>query len=199
MSLDHIYYIYPQYHTVSFSLVAKKHIEYINKLNVKVFEVDEPAVTWFKPVNPAPTILHPYFYSMSKVIEARKVLSPDLLEKSLEFWKNGFQKVVGVDVCDSDKISDLAVILTKYADLMIVPSNYCVDVFKASGVKTKIARIPHGVDPEWYTTEKTISFDTKHSTSKTIHKKNRREKEVSTLLALAQRVAQGLRPSLRVL
>jgi len=71
------------------SLVAKKHIEYINKLNVKVFEVDEPAVTWFKPVNPAPTILHPYFYSMSKVIEARKVLSPDLLEEKfrvLEEW-----------------------------------------------------------------------------------------------------------------
>jgi glycosyltransferase involved in cell wall biosynthesis len=42
--------------------------------------------------------------------------------------------------------------LLDYADKVVVPSNFCVEVFRGSGVKKPVYRIPHGVDVEWYTT-----------------------------------------------
>jgi len=46
-----ILYVYPQWHTVSFSLIARKHIEYMNRLNrVPVYEMDELQIDSFLPV-----------------------------------------------------------------------------------------------------------------------------------------------------
>jgi glycosyltransferase involved in cell wall biosynthesis len=47
-------------------------------------------------------------------------------------------------------MSDYAVGLLNEADKVVVPSNYCVEVYRSSGVKKQVYRVPHGVDPEWY-------------------------------------------------
>ena len=61
---------------------------------------------------------------------------------------------MAVDVCDSDRmsdyVSDYAVELLNRADAAIVPGRFCVEVYRASGVKVPVYRVPHGVDPEWY-------------------------------------------------
>jgi len=63
-----------------------------------------------------------------------------------------FNQVVAIDVCDSDRMSDYAVELLNYADKVVVPSSFCVEVFRSSGVKKPVYRVPHGVDPDWYST-----------------------------------------------
>jgi glycosyltransferase involved in cell wall biosynthesis len=41
--------------------------------------------------------------------------------------------------------------LLNQADKVIVPSSYCVEVYRRSGVKRPVHRVPHGLDPDWYT------------------------------------------------
>jgi glycosyltransferase involved in cell wall biosynthesis len=79
----------------------------------------------------------------------------DRLSKYLEWWRSCFNQLVAIDVCDSDRMSDYAVSLLNQADKVIVPSNYCVEVYRSSGVKRPVYRVPHGVDPDWYTAPNT--------------------------------------------
>jgi glycosyltransferase involved in cell wall biosynthesis len=148
-------YIYPKFHTVSFTLIARKHIEYINKLNLaRVYEMDELTFPTFYPSTKYDVVLHPHIYIWHRVMQRHyKTVDENLshmIPKYIEDFKNQFNKLIAIDVCDSDKMSDYAVELLNYADKVVVPSSFCVDVYRCSGVKKTVYRVPHGADPEWF-------------------------------------------------
>jgi len=51
-------------------------------------------------------------------------------------------------VCDADLAHPDVVKFCNEFDLLVVPSNFCREVFARSGVKKPILVVPHGVDPE---------------------------------------------------
>jgi hypothetical protein len=73
--------------------------------------------------------------------------------ESLAYWRSKYDQLIAVDVCDSDRMSTVAVELLNLADKVVVPSTFCKQVYEASGVKRQVYIVPHGVDPEWYETE----------------------------------------------
>jgi len=132
-----IWYVYPQWHIVSFTLIARKHVRELRKY-VRITEIDELAFPNIVPHSDPLVILHPFFFIMlrtSKVLEKR-------------LYK--YRSIVGIDVADSSRISNLAVSMTHYAQAMIVPSNYCRRVYIESNVKVPIHVVPHGLDRDWY-------------------------------------------------
>jgi glycosyltransferase involved in cell wall biosynthesis len=150
-------YCYPQFHIVSFTLVARKHVEYLKKQELAdVYELDELAFPSHVPRIKYDTILHPWIYIYHRFLQSRlNALSESLrdrFDEYLEWWRSNFSQLVAVDVCDSDRMSEYAVSLLNQADKVVVPSNYCVEVYRSSGVKRPVYRVPHGVDPNWYST-----------------------------------------------
>jgi glycosyltransferase involved in cell wall biosynthesis len=153
-------YVYPQFHTVSFTLIARKHVEYLKKQELAdVYELDELTFPSYVPHIKYDTILHPWIYIYHRFMQTKlntlDVSLRDRLSKYLEWWRSCFNQLVAIDVCDSDRMSDYAVSLLNQADKVIVPSNYCVEVYRSSGVKRPVYRVPHGVDPDWYSTPNT--------------------------------------------
>ena len=149
-------YVYPQFHTISFTLIARKHVEYLKKQKLAdVYELDELTFPSYVPHIKYDTILHPWIYIYHRFMQTKlntlDVSLRDRLSKYLEWWRSNFNQLVAVDVCDSDRMSDYAVGLLNQADKVVVPSNYCVEVYKQSGVKRPVHRVPHGLDPDWYT------------------------------------------------
>jgi len=152
-----ILYCYPLYHTVSFTIIGRKHIEYIKKLSLaRVYEMDELAFPSFYPNVKCDVVLHPHIYIWNRVMQKfNRIVSENLrykIPQYIDYFRNQFNQLIAVDVCDSDRMSDFAVDLLNYADKIVVPSNFCVEVYKSSGVKKPVYRVPHGVDGEWYTT-----------------------------------------------
>jgi glycosyltransferase involved in cell wall biosynthesis len=150
-------YVYPKHHTVSFTLIARKHIEYMRGMRLaEVQELDELAFPGFRPNARYTAILHPHIYIWhrvvawynSRVVEDLKSRIPGYLER----LRSSYDGIVAVDVCDSDRMSVYAVDLLNQADVAVVPSSYCVQVYRSSGVRIPVYRVPHGVDPEWYST-----------------------------------------------
>jgi glycosyltransferase involved in cell wall biosynthesis len=153
--MNHILYVYPQFHTVSFTLIARKHVEYLRKLRLaNVHELDELTFPSYIPHIIYDAILHPWIYIYHRFMQSRlntlDVSLRDRVSKYLEWWRSHYNQLIAVDVCDSDRMSDYAVSLLNEADKVVVPSNYCVEVYRKSGVKKQVYRVPHGVDPEWY-------------------------------------------------
>ena len=147
-----VVYAYPIWHTVSFTLVAKKHIAYMReKWRVNVNEIDELAFPTFAPVSSPVAFVHPAIFIMNRVVESKKDLRGEFRKEYFDWWKSHFSKLVGVDVCDSDRMSELGVSLLNLCDEVVTHSSFCVNVYEASGVKARIHRVPHGVDPEWLT------------------------------------------------
>ena len=151
-----ILYVYPQHHTVSFTVIARKHVEYMRRLGLaEVYEMDELAFPGFCPVTRYGAVLHPHVYIWHRFIERLYRVASDTLRHKvpqyLDYYRSRFDKVVAVDVCDSDRMSDYAVGLLNQADRVVVPSSYCVEVYRSSGIRRPVYRVPHGVDPEWYT------------------------------------------------
>jgi glycosyltransferase involved in cell wall biosynthesis len=155
--MNRILYVYPIWHTVSFSLIARKHVEYMRRLMLaEIQELDELAFPGFRPNARYTAVLHPHIYVWHRVLAwYNSKLSEQLkdgMSGYLERLRSLYEGIVAVDVCDSDRMSDYAVELLNQADVVVVPSNYCVEVYRSSGVKAPVYRVPHGVDPEWYTT-----------------------------------------------
>jgi len=155
--MNPIIYAYPLWHTVSFSLVAQKHIHYIKKLNLaRVYEIDELSFTYFYPSVKYDAVVHPFFFIWHRVLQRFYGSVNESLKhripQYIEHFRSQYRQIVAVDVCDSDRISDYAVDLLSYADKVVVPSNFCVEVYRSSGVKKPVYRVPHGVDPEWFLT-----------------------------------------------
>jgi len=132
-----LWYVYPVHHTVSFTLVARKYIEQLRK----AFTVQEVGEKGFLNIFPAtyPTVLiHPLIY-----------IAGGNFEKYM-FVRSRFNKVLGFEVADSDRISDSAVNICNTADAIILPSNFAKESYINSGVNVPIYVVPHGLGDEYY-------------------------------------------------
>jgi len=159
--MRNILYVYPQWHTVSFSLVAKHHIKHLKKW-VRVQEWDELSFPEFYPVARWALIIHPYFYVVHRWINQFMSLMPNTSAEQVrneirERWRK-FDKVIAVEVADSDRISDLAVWLLEPCSDVVVPSTFSQRAFIESGCRKPVHVVPHGVDLEWYDTEYTAAL-----------------------------------------
>jgi len=151
------YYCYPTHHTVSFSLIARSHIRHLRSLGVQIYEVPELALPFFSPVKRAPLVIHPLFYIGVKVLDTCLSLSQAAYSQSAEAklvdvfnnWASKFSKIIGVDVADSDRISELGVRLTEICDAVIVPSTSSREAYVSSGVRVPVHVVPHGVEDRW--------------------------------------------------
>ena len=154
MSSVNVLYVYDRARTTSFTLVARKHIEYMRKLGtVNVREVSIYAFPMFKPDGRYVAVIHPFVYVWSAIRNEMGDVA-DINEV-----RKRYEKIVGVYVCDTDRMSSESVNELNEADLLVVPSAFCVDVFKRSGVKKPVYRVPHGVDEQWYTTQNVWSMN----------------------------------------
>jgi glycosyltransferase involved in cell wall biosynthesis len=139
-----VYYIYPTTKWVSFRIIAEEHIRQIQK-QFYVQKVDETALATILPMaslsSRSVIFLHPYFYPIQ--VYERRLLS--------RIGKIG--TLIGVDVADSDHITETAVRLTEHATAMIVPSNFSRKTYVDSGVKTPVHVIPHGVHESYIDAE----------------------------------------------
>ena len=151
LNSKNILYVYPQWHMVSFTLVARKHIEYMQRLGAAVYEIDEVLFPGFAPVVKYSAFIHPAFYILHRVAEYRKKLSAEYLNWLI----NKFEQLICIDVADSDRISEYAVNLLNMCTKVVVPSTFARDAYVSSGVKKPVYIVPHGVDPFWYTAPNT--------------------------------------------
>ncbi len=166
-----ILYVYPQWHTVSFSLVAKKHIQHLREWT-RVQEWDELAFPDFYPVTRWSLVIHPYFYAFSRWITQMLSMSTGATAERIrdeirERWKK-YDKVVAVEVADSDRISKIAVWMLEPTTDVVVPSTFSRDAFIASGCRKPVHIVPHGVDEEWYDTGYTARFPAPNPTLEVI-------------------------------
>ena len=135
------WYVYPMWHKVSFTLIAEKHLEYMTKW-LRMERIDELAFPHITPHSRPIVFVHPYFFIMMR---ASKFISRKL---------HLYGALIGIDVADSDHITNLAVSMTNYAYAMIVPSNFAKHAYVRSGVTIPVHVVPHGLDPEWYSKPK---------------------------------------------
>jgi len=131
-----IWYIYPMWKHVSWTPISEKHIQQLQR-HLRVHRIDELALPILAIATRPLIILHPYFYPMTK------------FERKVARIRQKMHALIGIDVADSDRISEYAVRLTEHADAIILPSNFAKKAYTESGVKTDVHVIPHGVDPEW--------------------------------------------------
>jgi len=59
------------------------------------------------------------------------------------------ETTIGGFVCETDRIPDRWVRKCNRFDLVIVPSRFCREAFRRSGVETPIAVVPHGLEPDY--------------------------------------------------
>jgi hypothetical protein len=63
------------------------------------------------------------------------------------FWNHPFR--VGGFVCETDRIPPSWVEVCNRMDLVYVPSTFCQQAFRQSGVRTPLMVVPHGLEPEY--------------------------------------------------
>jgi len=141
--MRYIFYAYPLFKRVSFNEIAEKHVEQLKKY-FRVECIDEHALPFLGGILRPFILLQPYFYPFQNYEKQ--------LTRKLGKWKG----IIGIDVADSNRISQYAVRLTSYANAMIVPSTFARNSYVNSGVKKPVYVVPHGVDDEWITHEKTM-------------------------------------------
>jgi glycosyltransferase involved in cell wall biosynthesis len=135
-----ILYVYPLNKLVSFRFIAESHVRELRKyFSVQVF--DERSFAIIAPMvqyaHGGPILIQPYFYQM-QAYENRllaKVGRPE--------------RLIGVDVADSDHVSQEAVRLVDYSTAMIVPSEFSRRSYVGSGVGVPVHVVPHGVTEDY--------------------------------------------------
>jgi glycosyltransferase involved in cell wall biosynthesis len=129
----------PFWKHVSFGVIGEKHYELL-KQYFTITPIDELALPQIQILSHPLIIVQPYFYMIEKY--------GNRIARNL----NKIKGIIGVDVADSDHISDLAVRLTEYATAIIVPSNFSRQSLLNSGVKQPVHVVPHGVSTEYFET-----------------------------------------------
>lgn len=133
-----IWYAYPMWHRVSFTLIAERHVRELRR-RFRVYAIDERALDHVSPATRPLVVVHPYFYNAARLGER--------VERLLCRTRG----LVGVDVADSDRLSNLAVSMTHYAEAVVVPSEWARDAYVRSGVRVPVHVVPHGVDDSYFT------------------------------------------------
>jgi len=151
--LSEIYYVYPMYRNVSFTMIAEQHIAQLSK-RVKIQRIPEDAlddIMWIMPRN---ILLHPILYMTMGDRADMLTVRQRRLSKLLKV-KGAFG---GFETADSDRISEVAVETLNQLDVVFLPSQFAIDSFKSSGVKVPIHKIPHGLSEAMLSPSKAIDF-----------------------------------------
>ena len=131
--MKRILYIYPMTKRVSFTVVAGTYIDALRRLGYEVHELDMNV-----PIPPDEEydvcVMHPVLYSMLKYPRTFR----RLLQRCRE-W-------IGFDVCDTNHITPHAAYVLSLFERIAVPSRFCADVFRVSGVTSDIYVVPHHLD-----------------------------------------------------
>jgi len=127
-----LWYVYPTHHAVSFTLVAKEHIKQLRK-KFTVHEVEELTFLDIQPYSSPFVMIHPLIY----------VCSRDYTK--FAWRRTQYRKVIGVEVADSDRLSDEAIGYTNLCDAIIVPSTWSRDAYVRSGCVAPVHVVPHGL------------------------------------------------------
>jgi len=134
---------------ISFRIIAENHIRQLRRW-FRVEVVDEGAALSVLPIASAlpesVIFMHPFFYPMQTY--GKKIIA--------KF--GSIKRLVGVDVADSDSITEYAVSVANLASAIIVPSSFSRNAYVKSGVKVPVYVVPHGVDEEWFTTRVSVNF-----------------------------------------
>jgi len=133
---NYVWVVYPELKHVSFSTIGEWHYHLLKRY-FWVEPIDELAFPTIVPIGYPLVLMQPYFYVMGKV--GTKIVRK--LDK--------YRGIIGVDVADSDRLSDFAVNLAQHAKAIIVPSNFSKNTYVNSGVKVDVHVVPHGVTKEW--------------------------------------------------
>jgi glycosyltransferase involved in cell wall biosynthesis len=140
-----VFYVYSLTKTVSFRVIAEKHVKLL-KQYFRVEPIDENAFPTAVPVASlvyeSPILVQPYFYNLQRY------------EKHLTTSVENIRGIIGVDVADSDHITEYGVKLAEYATALIVPSNFSRNSYLNSGVKKPVHVVPHGIDDSYLDTPK---------------------------------------------
>ena len=59
-------------------------------------------------------------------------------------------KNIGYFVVEESKVSKERVKICNKLDLILCPSQFCIDTFRSNGVKTRMQLMPHGLKMEWF-------------------------------------------------
>jgi len=131
-----IWYVYPFWQRVSFGAIGDKHYHLL-KRHFNVEPIDEVAFPFIQILSYPLVLLQPFFYPFQKY------------EKKLMRTRTKIRGLIGIDVADSDHITEYAVSLTEHATAIIVPSEFARRAYVNSGGKRQVHVLPHGVDREW--------------------------------------------------
>jgi glycosyltransferase involved in cell wall biosynthesis len=135
-----IFYVYPRFKNISFSLIAKHHVSFLKQVtNVEEINEETLDIQYWLPHKTV--LLHPILYSLigdrKEQFEQRR--------KRLDKLLPVVDKIGGFDTADSDKISEVAVEVLNKMNLIFVPSNYAKESYVSSGVSVSVEVLPHGV------------------------------------------------------
>jgi glycosyltransferase involved in cell wall biosynthesis len=132
-----VYYFYPMRHKVSFQFVARQHIEMLRE-RYNVEEIDEVSFFGRDILVKPRAFIHPYLYIVGK-------------DPERAIWETSrYDRLVAVDVADSDRLSREAVNLFNLADACIVPSTWSREAYVRSGVAVPVHVVPHALKPAFY-------------------------------------------------
>ncbi|RLJ03374.1 MAG: hypothetical protein DRP11_00885 [Candidatus Aenigmatarchaeota archaeon] len=132
-----VWYVYPLWHKVSFTLIGNYHVQELKKY-YRVYEIDELAFGSIDVYGKIHLIIHPYFFIATRYSQ----YFVNIIDK--------FETKIGIDVADSDMISKRAVNLVHYLDAIIVPSNFSKEAYLRSGVKIPVYVVPHGLSEHYF-------------------------------------------------
>jgi len=132
-----IWYVRPKRRMASFSEVGAAHVKELAK-RWRVIELDEDEMSKIKANREDVVFIHPLFYLANKYKEDFSALIRDRRFK-----------LIGVDVADSDRISEYGVRLANLCDAVVVPSRWAKEVYEKSGVQVPVYVVPHALFPEF--------------------------------------------------
>ena len=146
-----IYYVYPQHHDVSFKFVAREHIKML-KEKYLVYEIPALSFYQFTPFRNPISIIHPFFYSMWKWTNVEFSF--------FKKYRSKVSEIIGVEVADSDKISEKFVdYANNLADKIIVNSEWSKNAFKNSGLKIPIYKVVHNFNERLLADDNELKVD----------------------------------------
>lgn len=136
-----IYYYYPMGKELSFSYIAKFHIMLLQR-RYQVFPLPLGSLPANAGVGEHVAVLHPYFYPLTAMGEVRETV--------LRRVRSAIPTLVGVDVADSNKISQWATEVANLADAFVVNSMWSRNAYVESGVRVPVYVVYHGLEEEWF-------------------------------------------------
>ena len=149
--MTELVYFYPMYKTHSFTYVAKQHIAYLKQF-YKIHEADEIVLDTMRWNSRKNIVLHPPLYFLAGHNWETYLQKKHRIKRLFENAKT----LIGIEVADTDRISDLAVQILNRFDAIVVPSEFCRQVMFFSGVQTDVYVVPHGVNPAFLTEDTSI-------------------------------------------